>query len=62
MLEYEKDDDGNKIVENGRFKINEDSATNIKDYNNNQTYIPNLKGYAPITSKSIKDVFNEIRF
>lgn len=58
MLEYEKDDDGNKIVENGRFKINEDSATNIKDYNNNQTYIPNLKGYAPITSKSIKDVFN----
>lgn len=46
MLEYEKDDDGNKIVENGRFKINEDSATNIKDYNNNQTYIPNLKGYA----------------
>ena len=46
MLEYEKDDDGNKVVENGRFKINEDSATNIKDYNNNQTYIPNLKGYA----------------
>lgn len=58
MLEYEKDDDGNKVVENGRFKINEDSATNIKDYNSNQTYIPNLEGYAPVISKSIKDVFN----
>lgn len=61
MLEYEKDDDGNKVVENGRFKINEDSATNIKDYNSNQTYIPNLKGYAPVNGinyNTTKALFN----
>lgn len=65
MLEYEKDDDGNKVVENGKFKINEDSATNIKDYNNNQTYIPNLKGYAPVkgTSYNIgKAFFNFVSY